>query len=70
MNKAILVQLSSIPSAPDDVFQWFFELADELNSSLPNYEVRFVHVDMDNYLEFRPREVEAEDGLRHPGYSS
>jgi hypothetical protein len=37
------------------------ELADELNSALPDYEVRLVHLDTDDYLEFIKREpAEAE----------
>jgi hypothetical protein len=27
-------------------------LADELNSTLPDYEVRLIHLDTDDYLEF------------------
>jgi len=39
------------------------ELADELNSALPDYEVRLVHLDTDDYLEFIKREpVEMEEG--------
>jgi len=28
------------------------ELADELNSSLPDYEVRLIHLDTEDYFEF------------------
>jgi hypothetical protein len=41
--------------------QWIAALADELNSSLADYEVRLVHLDTADYLEFVRRPVEAED---------
>lgn len=32
-------------------------LADEINSCLPEYECRFVHLDTGDFLEFLPRDV-------------
>lgn len=41
--------------------RWIAALADELNSTLPDYEVRLVHLDTDDYLEFVKRAVEEEE---------
>jgi hypothetical protein len=36
-------------------------LADELNSCLPGYEVRFVHLDCGDFLEFLSRPVQVDE---------
>lgn len=44
--------------------EWLAELADELNSALAEYEVRLVHLDTADYLEFvsrDPNEQEADN---------
>ena len=40
--------------------QWMATLADALNSSLPDYEVRLVHLDTADYLEFIKEDVPQE----------
>jgi|SRR3972149_4222988 len=41
-----------------DFYHWLLNLADEINSALPDYQVRFVHLDTANYLEFIKQDPE------------
>lgn len=59
MSDRIMVYLEEVE--PANFHRWAASLADELNSSLPDYEVRFVHLDTDDYLEFVKRPVEVGD---------
>lgn len=58
----LLTDLIDIVSADDaqenKMWRELKKLADELNSNLPDYEVRLIHLDCDDYLEFLPKSDE------------
>jgi len=50
------------PQLDSDMRHELADLADELNSSLDGYEVRLIHLDCADYLEFIGRDEDHDDG--------